>query len=189
MPDDKLDTVADTLKADGWVVSTGPLPIHYSFWQSGWEEIAAVSRRLFPPPSLPNRELLILPTSFVGLDKTFSDSLSNSDAFIRLEDNLYYPQSHILLETIIWPILQGGRSSASVLFDAWASYFVDYLASLNSPWMGKIANQRSRDIGKTGCFYDFPQVKLKYILVIDIEEDCGHCHSDCKESLKEAFLR
>ncbi|KDQ61664.1 hypothetical protein JAAARDRAFT_705279 [Jaapia argillacea MUCL 33604] len=100
--------------------------MRHSYPALGWEPVDAACRRFLYPESLPGgyreHELLILPTSFVGLGP--DPSLDNPD-IIRLVDNIYCPSARLLLITILRTLLKNKDMFRSLLF-AWASYFYCY---------------------------------------------------------------
>jgi hypothetical protein len=73
---------------------------HAGFWRKGWEIVADACRRFHYPSSLSEpfrHELLILPSTFVGLE-AFPDL--DSSKFTKIADNLYCPSAHLLAKTI-----------------------------------------------------------------------------------------
>ncbi|KDQ54549.1 hypothetical protein JAAARDRAFT_111927, partial [Jaapia argillacea MUCL 33604] len=92
----------------------------------GWEPVDAASRRFFYPKSLPGkvreRELLILPTSFVGLGPNPTLDLPD---FTHLADNMYCPSSHLLLITFLRTAVRYDDRLRGTLL-AWVSYFYCY---------------------------------------------------------------
>lgn len=119
---------ADALRANGWTDSTGPLPMAKArFWRRGWEVVGAACRRFHHVgrgSDLFSRELLILPTSFVGLDP--SPCLEGPE-FLCLDDNTYSLSAKLMLTTIIRTILlHRSAQGVRLLMGAWASYFYEY---------------------------------------------------------------
>ena len=122
-----LDCAASALQAKGWTVSTGSLPIaDAGFWREGWQVVADACRRFHYPSSTNARthELLILPSTFVGLD--LSPDL-NSPEFTKIADAVYCPSPHLLAKTIATVHIRHPKSSLGRLMTAWCSYFYTYI--------------------------------------------------------------
>lgn len=130
-----LDNAASVLQSNGWSVSTGPLPIaHAGFWGSGWDDVADACRRFHYPASsnAGPHELLILPTTFVGLDSVLD---LDTAQFTKVTDNIYCPSAHLLAKTIVTVAIRcpSKISQLAFLMRAWISYFFKYLGfHLNS---------------------------------------------------------
>lgn len=127
VPDDKLDLAASALQDSGWIASTSPLPTPRE-WQPGWEIVAQAGRRFRHPAKYnsPTVELLILPTTFVGLDP---NPVLDPASYIRTMDNTWCPSAHLLAVTIVrTAILRASKGTMfGLLMDAWASYFYTYV--------------------------------------------------------------
>jgi hypothetical protein len=122
-----LECAASVLQANGWVISTGPLPIaDAGFWGEGWEVVADVCRRFHYPSSFNahKHELLILPSTFVGMD--LSPDL-NSPGFTKVADNVYCPSARLLAKTIATVYVRSPKTTdLAILMSAWGSYFYSY---------------------------------------------------------------
>jgi len=122
-----LDCAASALLAKGWTISTGPLPIaEAGFWGQGWQVIADACRRFHYPPSTDacTHELLILPSTFVGLSPCPD---LNSTEFTKIIDNVYCPSAHLLAKTIATVHLRYPKSNLARLMSVWCSYFYAYV--------------------------------------------------------------
>ena len=130
-----LDRAASALKVENWEVSTGPLPVAFAgFWGTGWDVVAKACRRFHFPPSVTNLwhidppELLILPTSFVGLGP--SPSLDSKEYTLdeSFGPGVSLPCSHLLAKSIARTCIRRavkGTIFHSLLY-SWASYFYLY---------------------------------------------------------------
>jgi hypothetical protein len=134
VPDDSLTHAASAFEAEGWTISTGPLPRAYAgFWQSGWDVFGKACRRFHCPPSiLPKTsefELVILPTSFVGLGPRPSFGTEEYTQIESIGPNVYAPTSHVMAESIAHTHIRHAKAGTnfSLMLRSWASYFYIYL--------------------------------------------------------------
>ncbi|KAL5536015.1 hypothetical protein ACEPAF_4109 [Sanghuangporus sanghuang] len=128
-----LTHAASALEAEGWTVPTGPLPRAIAgFWGSGWKKVAKTCLRFsFPPNVLPPEddiELLIFPTSFVGLGPCPSLDFEEYTRMDSLGPNVYLPSSHLMAKSIARTYDRHGEKSTgfALLLRSWASYFYLY---------------------------------------------------------------
>ncbi|TDL20463.1 hypothetical protein BD410DRAFT_372826 [Rickenella mellea] len=102
----------------------GAAPNPRGFWHRGWEVVGAASRRFQNPQKLidrSTREVLILPSTFVGLGN--NPSVESSD-FTRSGENVYLPTAKLLAYTILHVRLRPDtKGSFAGMMDSWASYF------------------------------------------------------------------
>ncbi|KAL5533700.1 hypothetical protein ACEPAG_160 [Sanghuangporus baumii] len=136
IPDDMLTRTASALQAEGWIVPTGPLPRAIAgFWRSGWKEVAKTCLRFSFPPNVltpdddgDDIELLIFPTSFVGLGPCLSLDSGEYTRIDLLGPNVYLPSSHLMAKSIARTYDRHGEKCTgfALLLRAWASYFYLY---------------------------------------------------------------
>ncbi|EJD04954.1 uncharacterized protein FOMMEDRAFT_18646 [Fomitiporia mediterranea MF3/22] len=128
-----LTSAASAFETDGWEISTTPLPRALpGLWQTGWKVVAEACRRFHFPPSVNPRcydlELVILPTTFVGLGS--SPSL-DSEEYTKMESlgpNVYLPSSHLMARSIARTHISHAEKGTNFYFllRAWAEYFYLY---------------------------------------------------------------
>ena len=127
VPDDELDLAASALLTNGWITSTSPLPTSREGLRSGWQVVAKFGRQLRHPDKYNTEtiEMLLLPTTFVGLD---SNPALISPDFTLTMDNIWCPSAHLLAVTIVRTcILRTPQNSAfSSRLNSWHSYFYQY---------------------------------------------------------------
>jgi hypothetical protein len=123
IPDQMLDTATSLLFKHGYKTPSAKLP---GQWGIGHKALADACRRLEYPDSygVSSQELLVIPTSFVGLESY----MALSDPEISpIAVNTYCLSAHLLAISIIRVRVHSGRSySLKSLMDAWASYFYAY---------------------------------------------------------------